>query len=205
MITYNELLQSKKNEIITYQDMLFTIEWISKRNSILERDARRCTNCNYCATGSYAHFDEKTNKYTYLTDNGSEQIHHIVKSDGTLESQYIPNLIVTDKPYHLQVHHKYYILNRLPWNYDDNVLITLCNWCHTNLHENEVIQVYENENFVNALNLIPCDRCSGLGWFEEHKNINNGTCFKCHGQRFTSPLINLYEINENEAGKNNRI
>lgn len=34
----------------------------------------------------------------------------------------------------LHVHHKRYIKNRLPWEYGDNDLITLCEKCHQNIH-----------------------------------------------------------------------
>jgi len=30
----------------------------------------------------------------------------------------------------LQVHHHYYILNTMPWEYDDEIMITLCESCH---------------------------------------------------------------------------
>lgn len=38
----------------------------------------------------------------------------------------------------LHVHHKYYILNREPWEYPDNLLITLCENCHK--HEEEELE-----------------------------------------------------------------
>jgi len=131
--------------------------------------------------------------YTYFTDNGSETLHHIKKSDGTLTSEYIPNFITTSKPYHLQVHHKYYISNRLPWHYEDGALITLCNWCHSELHKNEIIEIFENEQFANGTVLTACNRCNGVGWFEEYSHVNGGICFGCKGQRFTIPLININE------------
>ena len=43
MISYSELLETKSFDLITYQDLLFTIEWNSKRNSIVKRDINRCT------------------------------------------------------------------------------------------------------------------------------------------------------------------
>lgn len=36
----------------------------------------------------------------------------------------------------LHVHHKYYLENHKPWEYGDNVLITLCEDCHSWVHEN---------------------------------------------------------------------
>lgn len=35
----------------------------------------------------------------------------------------------------LQVHHKVYITGRLPWEYSNSQLITLCDSCHSTLHE----------------------------------------------------------------------
>lgn len=36
----------------------------------------------------------------------------------------------------LHVHHKYYLENHKPWEYGDSVLITLCEDCHSWIHEN---------------------------------------------------------------------
>jgi len=36
---------------------------------------------------------------------------------------------------HLQVHHQYYEDNKLPWEYPDDCLVTLCETCHGLLHE----------------------------------------------------------------------
>ena len=34
----------------------------------------------------------------------------------------------------LDVHHKQYIPNRMPWEYPDDLLITLCRSCHDGIH-----------------------------------------------------------------------
>jgi 5-methylcytosine-specific restriction endonuclease McrA len=39
----------------------------------------------------------------------------------------------------LNVHHKYYIHNRAPWEYSDDVLITLCESCHIEFEANKSI------------------------------------------------------------------
>ncbi len=36
----------------------------------------------------------------------------------------------------LQVHHKVYINGRLPWEYSNSQLVTLCDTCHSELHTN---------------------------------------------------------------------
>ncbi|KAF2518634.1 hypothetical protein E0W68_07715 [Flavobacterium salilacus subsp. salilacus] len=190
-ISYQRLLESKPIEEITYQNLLFTTEWERTRKRIIERDGKRCRKCNYSATGSYAHFDKEKNLYSYLTDDGTEEKQSILDNNGFVIDVEIPRLVVTYKPYHLQVHHKYYIFNKLPWEYKDDALITLCNWCHSELHIESNIEIFDNESFANSQILIPCGRCNGTGWFEQYNHIQGGVCFKCLGKRFTTPLISF--------------
>ena len=44
-------------------------------------------------------------------------------------------IIDAEKPYHLEFHHKYYLETKLPWQYPDDTLVTLCNWCHQEIHD----------------------------------------------------------------------
>ena len=44
----------------------------------------------------------------------------------------------------LHIHHKYYQKEKLPWQYPNDALITLCWECHENLHKNTKIP-YLNE------------------------------------------------------------
>lgn len=48
------------------------------------------------------------------------------------------------KDKYMHVHHNYYIRGRKPWEYDDSTLITLCEDCHSYIHN----------AFVNELNGI---------------------------------------------------
>lgn len=82
----------------------------------------------------------------------------------------------------LNVHHKYYITGRKPWEYDNNVLVTLCNECHSKIHIVSHVP-YFDENFKDR-NLMPCKRCFGTGYFPEYKHIEKGICFRCNGNRF---------------------
>lgn len=43
----------------------------------------------------------------------------------------------------LQVHHRYYIAPRLPWNYPDFALITLCDSCHEAEHTPFTYNIWE--------------------------------------------------------------
>lgn len=53
----------------------------------------------------------------------------------------------------LQVHHKYNVANRLPWEYPDNALITYCSNCHSDAHK-ENIPFYS----INDIELTKIER-----------------------------------------------
>ena len=55
----------------------------------------------------------------------------------------------------LHVHHKYYVSNRLPWEYPDTALITLCNICHSKEHL-KTIPLY-SEGQMNLLQIEASD------------------------------------------------
>ena len=42
----------------------------------------------------------------------------------------------------LNVHHRYYIDNNMPWEYPDEALVTLCEDCHRKEHKYNEIDVY---------------------------------------------------------------
>jgi hypothetical protein len=48
-------------------------------------------------------------------------------------------LICGDSESTLHVHHRYYINGREPWDYNDNLLATLCDSCHSSEHSLEDI------------------------------------------------------------------
>ncbi|MDM1409070.1 hypothetical protein, partial [Myroides sp. DF42-4-2] len=84
---------------------------------------------------------------------------------------------VTDKPIILHVHHKYYIKDKLPWDYLDDALTTLCHGCHQGIHDVEEIPVYINEKMIDKMDLTLCDRCNGSGYLSEFHYYHNGICF----------------------------
>ena len=45
----------------------------------------------------------------------------------------------------LQVHHKYYIKGKMPWEVPDDCLVTLCSVCHSKEHENKKISDFIKE------------------------------------------------------------
>ena len=186
IIPYYDLLNSDKK--ISYQDLLLTFEWRNRRNEIVERDKKRCTKCQYIETYGYKSSD--TGKYSYITDDGTEEEVTFTNEDGIIVTEHIPSFVVTDKPYFLHVHHKFYVYNKLPWEYPDTSLMTLCNWCHSKVHQTETIVIYKDNTLQNFENLIPCQRCNGTGWFPQFKHVQSGICFECDGARFKTDLFN---------------
>ncbi len=82
----------------------------------------------------------------------------------------------------LQVHHRYYVKGKLPWDYPDDALVPLCEKCHSEFHG----AVYEEVNgaFILCPNLRRCKRCGGTGYLPEFDYFENGKCFQCNGSGF---------------------
>lgn len=57
----------------------------------------------------------------------------------------------------LQVHHLFYDLKRMPWEYGERSLVTLCEKCHSKTHE---IEKSFYEELKNKLNLLGNNGCS---------------------------------------------
>lgn len=89
----------------------------------------------------------------------------------------------------LNVHHKYYIKNSLPWDYEDDALVTLCDECHKKIHKTINIPVYRNAKIKEAFigNAELCNRCGGGGYLPQYEHVENGVCFKCWGEGVIIP------------------
>ncbi|MBL6950695.1 MAG: hypothetical protein ISR57_08645 [Bacteroidales bacterium] len=83
----------------------------------------------------------------------------------------------------LHVHHTYYQEGKLPWEYPDDALKTLCWICHNKLHDYGKVNWLDEEGNIKG-ELTPCDRCCGAGYLPEYKHVQNGVCFKCGGARY---------------------
>ncbi len=90
----------------------------------------------------------------------------------------------SDMPIYLQVHHLYYVLSRLPWEYPNAALKTLCIWCHWDLHKKNSILAFRSEEESTHENLTSCYRCNGAGVFPEYSHIQQAVCFRCHGKLY---------------------
>lgn len=94
--------------------------------------------------------------------------------------------LVAKEAIELHVHHRYYVVNSLPWEYEDDALVTMCHQCHWQEHQENGILVYQSEpGGLRELNVQLCTRCSGAGFLPEYRHVQGGVCFKCMGQRFT--------------------
>lgn len=106
-----------------------------------------------------------------------------VKEDPTpkLELNILSGLKPTGKRVMLQVHHKLYFWNKLPWQYDRKHLQTLCYDCHMQVHKNSKILMYKDETMTLKATPQICKRCEGTGYFHQYSHIKHGVCFDCWG------------------------
>ena len=86
-------------------------------------------------------------------------------------------------PKGLNIHHKYYIKGKKPWEYDNDALITLCQDCHKLEHQTKQTPVYMNLHEKNIMGYAQiCDRCDGSGYLPQYSHVEGGICFKCQGE-----------------------
>jgi 5-methylcytosine-specific restriction endonuclease McrA len=178
-LPYDELKDKKSSDEISYEDLLFTTEWEAKRKEVISRDKWRCQECNNIAT-MYA-LDGTSKKYYQL---GEDVKTDIFDDDGNFtERTILPKTIKqTDRPYHMHVHHTFYILGNLPWEYDNKDLITLCHGCHKDFHKNNKVPYYQRiDNELQEIDYNPCERCNGSKYFSEYSHVKGGICFGCNG------------------------
>ncbi|WP_159950879.1 HNH endonuclease [Polaribacter septentrionalilitoris] len=105
------------------------------------------------------------------------------------------------------VHHRYYIKNRFPWEYQPNALVSLCNECHKNRHQNEEIVIYEmvqhKVGFYDIYDKLievdtykkKCYRCGGIGYISQYSHVQNGICFACNGDSIHNSIFS-FRINQ---------
>lgn len=81
----------------------------------------------------------------------------------------------------LNVHHEYYIQGHKAWEYDNHILVTLCESCHKKRHQLSDYYVY-SEKGDKLIILETCDKCEGSGHLSEFDFYYNGVCFQCWGE-----------------------
>ncbi|RYU91059.1 hypothetical protein [Emticicia agri] len=201
-IPYQTLLQEKKEkgEIIYYIDLLLTFEWRNKRDTIIARDKKRCTSCKNEATildrfGKAFRPPTKEEKREYidgfLKEMNVKETKSINGADfyNFYKDLYFPVEIPFDEFIFLHVHHTYYIIDKLPWDYPQDALITLCHKFHKEIHLNNQIPVYLDDDKSESIKLTVCNKCNGSGYIPEYNYYMNGICFDCNGYKYNELVI----------------
>ncbi|WP_210521213.1 hypothetical protein [Hymenobacter terricola] len=210
VIPFSKLLAECNGNYIAYQRLLNTNEWFERRKSILKRDINLC---QQCGKGSTIGIDWLPSDHPYKESQFWED--EIIFFDGHTEKNYIPpatfgdtpffltipisdngvivafqGLIHAPKAYHLEIHHRYYLRSSLPWQYRDDALITLCNWCHRKVHSDGTpIPVYQSQvsrdvELQKFSNYTVCTRCNGTGRLPQYDHVEKGVCFLCNSSGY---------------------
>lgn len=88
----------------------------------------------------------------------------------------------------LHVHHRHYQIGKLPWEYTDDVFLTVCAGCHQEIHDNENIPILDEKG--NELeNYVCCKRCNGSGYLPQYRHVQAGVCFACWGSGYGGSLV----------------
>lgn len=159
-----------------YAELLKRREWKQKRKEILKKDFHRCTKCSTYSTFFLGGIHIK----------GIE----LVGRDFRGKAIYLPKK--AKEPISLHIHHTFYILERNPWEYAKNDLLTLCKRCHESEHSNVDIPVFFTENDMkikSSPDVISCSRCGGNGYLSEYNYHKNGECFQCKGRCFLRKIF----------------
>lgn len=195
-----ELVKEKEisKEYITYSEKLNTLEWRNIRNYIVSRDNYLCSNCGSSPT-EYQNgkpVRKKTKKEVQEYKNYLGKLwFNSVKEE--YKDEYNPKnppwflqqkirvpLNIEENPIILHVHHKYYILNNLPWEYPKESLITLCHNCHQNIHDRIKTPVYLDKSKTKEIETKICEKCNGSGYLPKFHYYESGICFSCHGNKY---------------------
>ncbi|MDJ0363746.1 hypothetical protein QMK33_01160 [Hymenobacter sp. H14-R3] len=115
-VEYSELLKQYGMEHIIYSVNLESVEWQEKRKEIIERDGNKCTCCGERATFPYFNGEKWIHVATW-NEILKKQRYILNEHSNVEEFEYeeeMPCSSASDAPTILQVHHRYYIKDRLP-------------------------------------------------------------------------------------------
>ena len=189
---FEEIRQEKYalREKANYVDELSSLEWKSKRDIIIERDDAECKECckkqsifkdgKYYATYSKEEQEEYEKKLNELYITNAKLLGLVDLGYIKAEAQFHQ----VHEPIILHVHHKYYVQGKLAWEYPNEALLSLCQTCHQELHNNTIIKVYENEKMDSEMQLTTCKKCNGSGYISKYHYFKDGICFSCMGYKF---------------------
>ena len=163
---YAEIENEYGDTKIPYSIILTSSEWKKFRDIIMREQGFFCQICkqkpNYLAWHLKGQYPD-SNIYARPIENGAEySCTHIV----------------------MHLHHKYYVYDRLPWQYEKEALQTLCAECHTEVHKNQVIMKYQNDILENPEPTVNCEKCFGTGHIDKYEYYKAGICFMCDGKGY---------------------
>lgn len=157
---------------------IITHKVIGTFNFIIYRYPKDVDSCDGSYTMAILKFDEElTDKYYLYIDDKSVNLTY-------KKFAFFVHLNSCQYLYDgLNVHHKYYVRGKKPWEYDDDALVTLCADCHKKRHAAEQIPVYKSlaERVVYGFCDV-CDKCGGSGYLPQYSYFKHGICFKCGGE-----------------------
>ena len=177
---------------LTYEELLKIDEWQELRKQVLKESNYTCAICNSSETLKRWDSLERRWKYFEVTiPNNCRKYKNTFEINGEVDSFYIldeRDIIFreVEKHIHFQVHHRYYIEGRLPWDYHPKCFLTLCVDCHINLHKKSAVpyMIWNDGKLISWTKKIACDRCNGAGVLKEYNHVQGGICFKCRGRRY---------------------
>lgn len=81
-----------------------------------------------------------------------------------------------------EVHHRYYIVGQKAWEYDNDVLVSLCKQCHEEYHLNHINALFikHNDKLIRCY-AQTCPECNGHGYKGQYWYYKYGVCFNCKG------------------------
>ncbi len=177
-----------------YNILLNTTEWQDFREKNIAEDHRTCKECN---------LKEGFNEFEIMTEDECQKLNSEIneynealrkKMKQTSIEEFFEQLLNRTyeglrpneerfgaKKVILQIHHKLYYWNRLPWEYTRQDLLTLCHECHMKVHSEHTIFMYKDETKTLKVQAAGCSKCGGTGYLKEYNYYMNGVCFECGG------------------------
>ena len=162
---YTELIEEYQSQNIPYSALLETFEWKSVRNLILKKYNYTCQKCfKKEAKPAWEYLQNQNLRVgIFLDDEGQYQFSEVRIFD---------------------IHHKYYIKNRLPWEYDNDAYLPVCRPCHLKLHEILEIKTFHSVKDGEVLETIQCQSCNGIGYQSANHREFQVYCPHCEGKGY---------------------
>ncbi len=89
--------------------------------------------------------------------------------------------------HNLEIHHRFYVFGRKPWEYGSVDVQVLCHSCHAEIHMYQYlrngswIKVYDENGFDYTRIDDRCPKCNGTGRIPAFWQYDNGKCYSCNG------------------------